>query len=73
MQKYSEAEMVFEQLILTDPGRGEFSIALFNSLWKMDRREEALEEIRRFMQHADTVAEKSTIQQYMKIIEDNFS
>lgn len=73
MQKYSEAEMVFERLILIDPGRGEFSIALFNSLWKMDRREEALEEIRRFMQHADTIAEKSTIQQYMKIIEDNFS
>ena len=73
MHKYSEAEMVFERLILLDPGRGEFSVALFNSLWKMNRQEEALEEIRRFMQHADTVAEKNTIQQYMKIIEENFT
>jgi len=69
MQKYSEAEMVFERLILMEPGRGEFSIALFNTLWKMGREEEALEEIKRFMLHADKIAEKSTIEQYMEIID----
>jgi len=73
MQRYSEAEMVFERLIIMEPGRGDFSIALFNTLWKMDRKEEALEEIKRFMLHADKNAESSTIEQYMKIIESYFS
>ena len=61
---FTEAEMVFERLVLLSPGRGQFSIALFNTLWKMDRREEALEEIKRFMRHADHDAEKETIEQY---------
>ncbi|MCK5263798.1 MAG: hypothetical protein KAJ92_08915, partial [Gammaproteobacteria bacterium] len=48
MEKYAEAEMVFERLILLEPGVGQFSIGLFNTLWRMDRQEEALEEIKRF-------------------------
>ena len=66
-EKYSEAEMAFERLILMEPGEGKFSIALFNTLWKSDRTEEALEEIKRFMSTADHVKEKETFDQYMKI------
>ena len=65
--KYSEAEMVFERLILQSPGKGQFSIALFNTLWKMERREEALEEIKRFMAIADQEEEADTIKQYAEI------
>lgn len=64
---YSEAEMVFERLILMAPGEGKFSIALFNTLWKSGRTEEALEEIRRFMSIADRDKESETIDQYMQI------
>ncbi len=66
-EKYSESEMVFERLILMEPGEGKFSIALFNTLWKVGRTEEALEEIRRFVLNADRENEKATIDQYMKI------
>ena len=66
-EKYSEAEMVFERLILMEPSEGKFSIALFNTLWKSDRTEEALEEIKRFMSAADPVKEKNTFDQYMEI------
>ena len=65
--KYSEAEMVFERLILQSPGKGQFSIALFNTLWKMDRHEEALEEIKRFMAIADEDEESDIIKQYAEI------
>lgn len=68
IEKYAEAEMVFERLILLEPGIGEFSIGLFNTLWKMDRKEEALEEIKRFLSHADQESEKETISQYIEII-----
>jgi predicted Zn-dependent protease len=69
MEKYAEAEMVFERLVLMGPGTGKFSIALFNTLWKMDRREEALEEIKRFMARADQTEEAETITQYIAITE----
>ncbi len=65
--KLHEAEMVFEQLILLQPGRGEFSIALFNTLWKQGRNSEALEEIKRFMAVADKIEEQETINQYVAI------
>lgn len=70
MQKYNEAEMVFVRLILKHPGKGEYSIALFNTLWKLNRHEEALEEIKRFMESADKQAEKATVDQYLKIIKE---
>ena len=65
MEKYSEAEMVFERLILMSPGTGRYSIALFNTLWKLSRHDEALEEIKRFMTHADKQTEKETVAQYI--------
>jgi len=66
--KYAEAEMAFDRLILIEPGNGRFSIALFNVLWKMNRSEEALEEIKRFMKIADRDIEQETINQYTAII-----
>ena len=68
MEKYAEAEMVFERLILLEPGIGQFSIGLFNALWRMNRQEEALEEIKRFLSHADQEIENETISQYIAII-----
>lgn len=65
--KLSEAEMIFEQLVLLSPGTGEYSIALFNTLWKLGRHEEALEEIKRFMAIADQAQESDTIKQYADI------
>ena len=67
---FSEAEMVFERLVLLAPGVGQISIALFNTLWKMERREEALEEIKRFMHHADNELESETIKQYHSLMND---
>ena len=66
-EKYSEAEMIFERLILNSPGNGQFSIALFNTLWKASRKEEALEEIKRFMANANHNEEAETIKQYSEI------
>ncbi|MDH5612796.1 MAG: hypothetical protein OEY66_10120 [Gammaproteobacteria bacterium] len=68
MEKYAEAEMVFERLILLEPGVGKFSIGLFNTLWRMNRQEEALEEIKRFFSHADQDIENETIGQYIAVI-----
>ncbi len=68
-EKYQEAEMAFERLVLLAPGRGQCSIALFNCLWIQDRKEEALEEISRFMRIADRDKEQVTIAQYVKMIE----
>ena len=66
-KKYAEAEMVYERLILIEPGSGMLSIALFNSLWNQGRHEEAAEEIRRFISVADKVQERDTIEQYAEI------
>ena len=63
-----EAEIVFERLVLSDPGRGEYSIALFNTLWKLNRTEEALEEVRRFLSAADRTRERKTVEQYMELV-----
>ncbi len=65
--KLQEAEMVFERLVLMAPGIGQFSIALFNTLWKLNRHDEALEEIRRFIAAADKEKERETIDQYIAI------
>ena len=62
-----EAEMVFERLVLLAPDVGQVSIALFNTLWKLERREEALEEIKRFVAHADADVEREIIEQYHAI------
>ena len=69
-EKFQEAEMVFERLVLMEPGNGKFSIALFNSLWKQGRADEAVEEIRRFLAVADRVKEIETVNQYVTITKE---
>ncbi len=66
-KKYAEAEMVYERLILAEPGSGMLSIALFNCLWNQGRYEEAAEEIRRFILVADKVQERETLEKYVEI------
>lgn len=66
-KKYAEAEMVYERLIQSEPGSGMLSIAMFNTLWKQGRHEEAAEEIRRFISVADKEKELETIKQYATI------
>lgn len=66
-KKYAEAEMVYERLIMTEPGSGMMSIALFNCLWQQGRHEEAAEEIRRFISVADKEQERETIEKYAEI------
>lgn len=67
-KKYAEAELVYEKLILQEPGSGMLSIALFNCLWQQGRKEEAAEEIRRFIAVADKVKERETIARYAELI-----
>jgi predicted Zn-dependent protease len=64
---YAEAEMVYERLLQTEPGSGMVSIALFNSLWKQGRHDEAADEIRRFISMADPVTERETLLRYAEI------
>jgi tetratricopeptide (TPR) repeat protein len=65
---FKEAKLVFQQLIKISPGTGLYSIALFNALWRLEETDEALEEIRRFILHADKDAEKETIAQYLSTL-----
>jgi predicted Zn-dependent protease len=65
-----EAKVVFEHLVSLEPGSGQYSIALFNALWRLQQTDEALEEIRRFISVADKETEKETIEQYMSILEN---
>jgi len=69
-KKYAEAEMVYERLILAEPGSGMLSIALFNSLWHQGRHGEAAEEIRRFISVADRVQERETLAKYAEVIKN---
>ena len=65
---FKEARIVFERLVSIEPGTGQYSIALFNALWRLQQTEEALEEIRRFVAVADKVIEKDTLEQYVSIL-----
>lgn len=65
--KYVEAELIFERLILLYPGEGQFSVALFNTLWRLSRAEEAIDELRRFISVADKVKEKDILEQYIEL------
>lgn len=68
-ENYREAKVVFERLVTIEPGSGQFSIALFNTLWRLQQTDEALDEIRRFMAVADKVTEKETLAQYLSVLE----
>jgi predicted Zn-dependent protease len=66
-KKYAEAQLVYERLILSEPGSGMLSIALFNTLWKQGKYEEAAAEIHRFISVADREKELETLKQYAAI------
>jgi tetratricopeptide (TPR) repeat protein len=68
-KNYREARVVFEKLVSLKPGVGQYSVALFNTLIKLQLVDDALEEIRRFMSVADKTAEKETIDQYLAVLE----
>ncbi|MFC1748262.1 tetratricopeptide repeat protein [Pseudomonadota bacterium] len=67
LEKFQEAEMVFDRLVTMEPGTGKFSVALFNALWKMGREEDGLREVHRFLTTADKAEERETIEQYVAI------
>jgi len=69
-EMFAEAEMVYEQLILLEPGSGILSVALFNTLWKHGRHDEAVEEVRRFVAVADKVKEQETLKKYAELMEN---
>jgi len=65
---FKEARIVFERLVSIEPGTGQYSIALFNTLWRLHEIEDALEEMRRFIAVADKVTESDTLEQYVSIL-----
>lgn len=65
--KYAEAQLAYERLVRLEPGSGMLSIALFNSLWRQGRHEDAAAEIHRFILAADPQRERHTIEQYAAI------
>ena len=66
-KKYAEAQLAYERLIELEPGSGMLSIALFNTLWKQGKHDEAAAEIARFIQVADPHRERGTLEQYADI------
>lgn len=68
-KNYAEAAVIFEQLVLMYPGDGKASTGLYNARWQAGQVTEAIEEIKRFIQNSDRVAERETIEAYLRIVE----
>ncbi len=68
-EKYPEAVVIFEQLVLMFPGDGKASTGLYNALWSLNKATEAVTEIRRFLETANPKLERDTILSYLQIIE----
>jgi len=68
--KFTEAEVIFKNLVALAPGVGKFSIALFNTQWKLGHHEESIAEIRRFLAAADKESEKQIIEEYIYITKE---
>lgn len=68
-EKYPEASVIFEQLVLMFPDEGRASTGLYNALWKQSKATEAVTEIKRFLETADPKVERETVLSYLKIIE----
>lgn len=66
-KRYPEAQLVYERLVQAEPGSGMISIALFNTLWRQGKHEEAAAEIHRFITLADRERERETLRQYAAI------
>lgn len=65
---YEDAEVAFHKLVTIAPSLGQASIALYNALWKQNKRENALREIKRFTTVADKEKEAQTLQEYQALI-----
>jgi tetratricopeptide (TPR) repeat protein len=68
-EKYPEAAVVFEQLVLMFPGDGKVSTGLYNAHWSQGNHMEAVAEIKRFFENADPSIEQDAIRNYKRIIE----
>lgn len=68
-ERYDEAAVIFEQLVLMHPTDGKASTGLYNARWQAGMQTEAVEEIKRFIQSADRSLEQETINAYLRIIE----
>ena len=71
-QNFDQAVIVFEQLVLMYPADGKASTGLYNALWQSDRVVDAMQEIKRFLENTDPIAERETVDAYMRIV-DTFS
>ena len=67
--KHAEAAVIFEQLVLMFPGEGKASTGLYNALWQRGKATEAVIEIKRFLENADSNEERETIKGYLQLIE----
>ena len=67
-EKFAEAAVIFEQLVLMFPGEGKASTGLHNALWKQGKMTEAVTEIKRFLENANPNTERNTIAAYMQVI-----
>ena len=68
-EKFAEAAIIFEQIVLMQPGDSNASTGLFNALWQQNKPVEALEEIKRFLETADRILERETVSSYLKIVD----
>ena len=68
-ENFNEAAVIFEQLVLMYPADGKASTGLYNALWQAGKTVDAVQEIKRFMENTDPVAERETVDAYMRIIE----
>jgi len=63
MQLLDEAVFVFKRAIELSPKLEAVSLGLFHSLWKLEKREEALEETKRFMAISDSADYREIIRE----------
>lgn len=68
-EKFAEAMVIFEQLILMFPGEGKASTGLYNALWQQGKATEAVTEIKRFLENTDPKIERETVAAYLQVIE----
>lgn len=68
-EKFAEAAVIFEQLVLMFPAEGKASTGFYNALWQQGKATEAVTEIKRFLESADPKLERETITAYLHIIE----
>ena len=67
--RYADAEIVYQKLVDELPTNGSVSTALFNCLWKQNKKTEGLAEIKRFLQTADHKEEADCVRHYLKFIQ----